>query len=174
MIRVSDDFSTAIKGDVIETKHAGDDHGETFRARLHETFDAACIPSMDEVTAAGRDEAVKVGLVLVKAGSEGVRHVGTRLWIGDLQSSVQRVYAVAPADHEAPLEAARQIVRFIAEKHGPGRIWTAGAVPTYLGKRRVQGRRLGVYEENGADVVHVTMGGYYVHEADLRPMEPPS
>lgn len=44
------------------------------------------------------------------------------------------LYALAEIDSDAPIEAAKALMRGIAERHGPGRIWFL-APPSYLQKR---------------------------------------
>lgn len=108
-----------------------------------------------DVRDAGAVAAVEYDLVVGKAAG-GARFVTDRGSVLERHS----LYALAPVGSE--VDAARQIVAWIDEQHGPGNLWTVGSV-------------VDIMADDGKvpcgpvdDVLHVMLRSYYFHEPTPR------
>lgn len=151
MIRVDEDYAAVVADDLSEERGGADAVSRP---------DPQAIPDPQALAATSIDEGAKLGLeVLV-----GAR--GRFMALPDGRRAARRkLYAIAGANEHEPLEAARQIMRHIADKHGAGTVWMIAQGAKYVNTHGKEPPRLAMFKEGDREVVHVIMAAFYAHSA---------
>lgn len=120
----------------------------------------AGLPSLDRLADIAKTIAVDLKLELgeVRGGREYRLDAETLL-------PRQKLYCSAIAEQDDPTYAVMDLMRHIAQTHGPGRVWTVGQPIKYTGGD--DGDQVSVWGVviDGKVVDHVVLATYYFHEA---------